>query len=381
MKPNLKRLEDQTVVITGASSGIGLTTARMAAERGARVVLAARSKDALRELTEEIRRNGGTAEYVVADVSDRGDVRRISRVAREEFGGFDTWVNVAGVFIYGRLRDVPVEEMRRQFDVNVWGLLYGSLEAAEHLTERADANLTDTGGAVINIGSALSDRSLLYQGSYSASKHAVKGFTDALRMELEEDGAPVSVTLVKPGSVDTPYPEHAKNYMDEEAELPPPVYAPETVAKTILYCAEHPKRDVFVGAGGKGISALGYYASGLTDTVMEKVFGPAQREDRPPRPRDANSLDGPAGALEQRGDHERHVAESSLYTKASLRPALAGAVLAGAGAVAVAAMYARRRMTRGEKRTRRSEKGTQEPERASVSRKREQPDDARTRRL
>nr|WP_243700371.1 SDR family oxidoreductase [Halorussus pelagicus] len=236
MSVDLKPVEEQVMVITGASSGVGLTTARMAAERGARVVLAARSEDALRELTDEIREFGGDATYVVADVSDRDDVRRIAETARDEYGGFDTWVNVAGAFLYGKLVDTPVEDMREQFDTNVWGLLYGSLEAAEHLTEH--------GGAIINIGSVASDRAIPIQGSYSASKHAVKGFTDALRMELQRDGAPISVTLVKPASIDTPYSDHAKNYMDEEATLPPPLYTPETVARAILHAAEHPQRDV-----------------------------------------------------------------------------------------------------------------------------------------
>jgi short-subunit dehydrogenase len=334
---NLKNVEEQVIVITGASSGIGLTTARMAAERGARLVLAARSEDALQDLTEEITQGGGEAVYVAADVSDRDDVREIARVAEETYGGFDTWVNVAGVFIYGKLEDTPVEDMRRQFETNVWGLLYGSLEAADRLKER--------GGAIINIGSALSDRALLLQGSYSASKHAVKGFTDALRMELEEEDAPVSVTLIKPSAIDTPYTQHAKNYMDKEAQLPPPIYAPETVARAILHSAENPERDVFVGAGGKSISMLGYYASSLMDTIMEKVFFPLQRKDDAPRPREQNSLDGPAGHLEERGGYEGHVAERSLYTEASLRRR-ASAVVAGIAVVA-ALLYARYRAARG----------------------------------
>lgn len=217
-----KPLEEQVIVITGASSGIGLTTARMAADRGARVVLAARSEDALREATDGIEDEGGDAEYVVADVGDREDVREIARVAEDEYGGFDTWINGAAVSIYGTLEDVPVEEMREQFDTNVWGVMYGSLEAAAHLRER--------GGTIINIGSIVSDRAIMLQGSYSASKHAVKAFTDTLRMELEDEGAPITVTLVKPAAIDTPYPEHAKNYMDDAATVPAPVYAPETVA-------------------------------------------------------------------------------------------------------------------------------------------------------
>ena len=321
----LKPIQEQTLVITGASSGIGLVTARKAAEHGARLVLAARSEDALHQLADEITEAGGEAVAVVADVAVRDDVRAIAEAAGDAFGGFDTWVNVAGAFLYGRLDEVPIEDMRRLFEVNVWGLVYGSLEAVAHLRER--------GGALINVGSVLSDRALMLQGIYSASKHAVKGFTDALRMELEDEGAPISVTLVKPSAVDTPYPIHAKNYMDEEATIPPPVYAPDVVARAILHCAEHPRRDVIVGGGGKQMSALGYYAPGLMDTVMEKVFAPLQKKDGAPRPLSRNSLDGPAGSLQERGPYDGHVFESSLYTQVVLHPgrALLVAALAGVG--------------------------------------------------
>ncbi|WP_276256084.1 SDR family oxidoreductase [Halomontanus rarus] len=337
MSVKQKNVEDQIIVITGASSGIGLTTARMAADRGANVVVAARSEDALRELTDEIRAEGGDAEYVVADVSDREDVREIAQVAQDAYGGFDTWVNGAAVSIYGKLDEIPVEEMRQQFDTNVWGLLYGSLEAAAHFKE------TDRDGTIVNIGSIVSDRAMIEQGSYSASKHAVKGFTDALRMELEDEGAPVSVTLVKPSAIDTPYPEHAKNYMDDEATLPPPVYAPETVARTILHAAEHPEREVTVGAGGKNMVLLGRTASSLMDTIMETVFARQQRKDRPPQPREEHGLDEPAGELEERGGYEGHVAESSLYTRIR-QGRISNTVVAG---VAAAALYAGYRAIRG----------------------------------
>ncbi len=334
MNVDLKPLEEQVIVITGASSGIGLTTARMAAERGARLVLAARSEDALQELTAEIEESGGEATYVVADVRDRDDVRAITTGASDEFGGFDAWVNVASAFLYGRLEETPVEDMRQQFETNVWGTVYGSLEAAAHLKGH--------GGALVNVGSVASDRAIPLQGSYSASKHAVKGFTDALRMELDEEGAPVSVTLIKPGSIDTPYPEHAKNYMDERATLPPPVYAPETVARAILHAVEHPERDVYVGGGGKGLSLLGKYAPGLADAIMERTFFGSQRKPEPPQPRHRNVLDEPAGNLEERGDYEGHVAERSLYTGLTLRRSLLGAAVAGLGAV----LYSRYRKAR-----------------------------------
>ena len=328
MSATLKKLKDQTIVITGASSGIGLATARRAAQRGARLVLAARSKDALEQLTNEIRSDGGEAVYVVADVSDPTDVHKIAQAAQDTLGGFDTWVNNAGISIYGKLEDIPIEDMRALFETNFWGVVYGSLEAVKHLKARG-------GGALINLGSTVSDRSLLLQGIYSASKHAIKGFTDALRMEVEHEGAPVSVTLVKPSAIDTPYPHHAKNYMDKEASLPPPVYAPDVVARAILSCATHPQRDLFVGAGGRQMAALGYHAAGLMDTIMEKVFVGQQKKESPPRFREQSGLDNPSGHLEERGGYEGHVAQSSLYTQASLHPVLAGAAaLASAGLAA-----------------------------------------------
>jgi short-subunit dehydrogenase len=328
MNVQLKNLGAQVVVITGASSGIGLVTARMAARRGARLVLAARSEEALRQLAEEINSAGGEAVYVVADVGNEEDVRRISEKAQERFGGFDTWVNNAGVSIYGNLLEISVDDMRRLFDTNFWGVVYGSLAAAERLKTR--------GGAIINVGSTLSDRAIPIQGIYSASKHAVKGFTDALRMELEAEGAPVSVTLIKPGAIATPYPEHAKNYMEREPTVPPPVYAPEVVAEAILYCAENPERDVFAGGGGKAISMSGQYAPRVTDKVMEWSMMEMQKSDKPARPRDDNGLHKASGELRERGQYQGPIFERSIYTKASLHPFVTGAIIAGAGIALVA---------------------------------------------
>jgi short-subunit dehydrogenase len=329
MNVQLKKLNEQVLVLTGASSGIGLVTARMAAERGARLVLSARSEEALRRLTDEITAAGGEAIYVVADVGNEQDVRRIAEEAIRRFGGFDTWVNNAGVSIYGRLLEVSLEDERRLFETNYWGLVHGSRVAAEHLKQR--------GGALINVGSVLSDRAIPLQGTYCASKHAVKGYTDALRMELEEEDAPISVTLVKPSAIDTPYKDHAKNYMPVEPQNPPPVYAPETVAEAILHCATHPERDVYVGGGGKMLSTMGENAPRVMDKVMEAAMFDLQQTDKPNSPVKHKGLYKPSGELKERGGYEGHVAESSLYTKASLHPLLTGALLVGSG-LALAAL-------------------------------------------
>lgn len=339
MDAKLKRLSEQVLVITGASSGIGLVTARAAARRGAKLVVAARAEEALRRLVEEIISQGGEAVHVVADVGRQADVRRIAEAALERFGRIDTWVNNAGVSIYGRIMDTPFEDMRRLYETNFWGVVYGSVVAAEHLRQR--------GGALINVGSVLSDRAIPVQGIYSSSKHAVKGFTDALRMELEEEGAPVSVTLIKPSTIDTPYTKHAKNLLEEkEPSLPPPVYAPEVVAEAILHCAETPERDVYVGGGSKALSVMEKYAPRLSDKLMEAVGFDAQQQDGPRAGvHDDAGLYEASGNLKERSGDDRLVFESSIYTKASLHPVLTGALFVGAG-LATAALVSKRKLKR-----------------------------------
>jgi short-subunit dehydrogenase len=335
MDVKLKKLSEQVFVITGASSGIGLVTAREAARRGAKLVVAARAEDALRQLVEEINSKGGEAVYVAADVGNHGEVRRIAETALDRFGCIDTWVNNAGVSIYGKIVDTPVEDMRQLFETDFWGVVHGSLTAVQHLRQR--------GGALINVGSTVSDRAIPLQGVYSASKHAVKGFTDALRMELEEEGAPVSVTLIKPGAIDTQFTKHAKNLLETEPALPPPVYAPEAVAEAILHCAETPVRDVYVGFGGKALGMMDKYAPRLGDKVMETFMFDAQKKrDEPASGERERGLYEASGELKERSGDDIYVSESSVYTKASLHPILTGALFVGAG-LATAALVSQRK--------------------------------------
>jgi short-subunit dehydrogenase len=335
MKIRLKKLSDQVVVITGATSGIGLTTARRAAKRGARLVLVARNEDALKQLTFELSKKGCEAIYAVADVGIEEDVRRAAQAAIARFGGFDTWVNNAGISIFGRNEDVSLEDQKRLFQTNFWGVVHGSLVAVEHLKVH--------GGALINLGSEVSDRALPLQGMYSASKHAVKGFTDSLRVELEEEEAPVSVTLIKPAAMDTMFVEHAKNYLDVEPKLPAPIYAPELAADAILHAAEHVKRDIFVGGAAKFTSAGAHYAPGVMDSYMKRFMFRQQKSGMPARDRSQNSLYAPGNDLQERHGHDGHVFESSLYTKAAIHPRIMFALMAGAGFAFMTLWRARQR--------------------------------------
>ena len=167
MKPKLKPLKDQVIVITGASSGIGLATAQKAARAGAAVVLVSRNEAELERIAEDIRLDGGRAIAVAADVGEQDEIAEVVEAAKEAFGGFDTWINDAGVGLYGELSKVPVADQERLFKTNYWGVVNGSLAAAGHLRER------EGGGAIINLGSILSDMAAPLMGAYTASKHAV----------------------------------------------------------------------------------------------------------------------------------------------------------------------------------------------------------------
>jgi short-subunit dehydrogenase len=327
-----KPLNEQVIVVTGASSGIGMTTAEMAADKGAKVVLAARSQDKLATIVNRIHRKGQQAIYVPADVSDHRDVEAIAEAATEEFGGVDTWINVAAQTVYGRVEEVPVSDAERIFDVNYFGMVHGCKTALPILRQRG-------GGALINVASMVADTALPLLAHYSATKHAIKGFSDALRMELEEAGDPITVTLIKPGSINTPLTKHAKNYMDVEPSYPPPVYKPEVVARAILHCAVKPKRDVLIGSGAKQMDVLGENYPRLSDKLLERTMFDAQKSDRRTNgQREGNLFQPMRGEQPTRyGDYEGHVRSSSLYTQAKLHPVIA---TIGVAALSAGALYA-----------------------------------------
>jgi NAD(P)-dependent dehydrogenase (short-subunit alcohol dehydrogenase family) len=330
VKIKLKPLDRQTIVITGATSGNGLAAAQQAVRRGASVVLAARNVGALETVRADLQASGGRVAICPADVSVEADVEEIAKVAEREFGGLDSWVNDAAAATYGAMEDVTLEDHRRIFDVNYHGLLMGSLVAARHLRERG-------GGAIVNLGSVLSDRAMIYQGPYSATKAAVQAATDALRMELERDGTGISVTLIKPGSINTPYPEHARNYMAAPPRLPPMLYDPALVAEAILFACESPRRQIYVGGSGYLISLAGRLAPRATDLAMEAFGVSAQQkpgDQGDPGKRD--NLYRPRRDGDVHGDQNVSVRRTSLFLTAQTQPlalplvaAVAGMELAG----------------------------------------------------
>lgn len=311
---SLKPLDEQVIVITGASSGIGLATALAAARQGADLVLAARSGTTLREIVNQIHVSGGEAIAVQADVGERAQAQAIAEAAIARFGRIDTWVNNAGVSIYGRLDEVSEQDSQRLFQTNFWGVVHGSLAALPHLKTN--------GGALINIGSEVSDAVVPLQGMYSASKHAVKGFTDALRIELAADGAAVSVTLIQPTAVDTPYPEHAGNYLSQEPMLPSPMIEPEKVASAILEAATDPTRDVKVGAMSVINTAMAKVMPSLADAMARMQLGRQQRNEKPHAREGALYQASESGRVYGRGAQNK--ADPALARESNVRPAAGG---------------------------------------------------------
>lgn len=332
MRPSLKPLSDQVMIITGASSGIGLCTARAAARAGARVVLGARSADVLERIVDEIDAAGGEAIAVEVDVSDLAAVEGLASRAIERYGRIDTWVNNAGVSIYGEILETPLEDQRRLFETNYWGVVHGSIVAARHMDR----------GALINVGSVASDRAIPLQGAYSASKHAVKGFTEALRMELEHANIPISVTLIKPGSIATPYHEHARALTEHEPKNVSPVYAPDLVANAILRAASEPVRDLYVGGAPRALTALHAMAPRLADRLFEGTLFKMQQTREPLHTNGNGRHDNlflPTEDARERGRYPERVLERSLTDRAAEHPVRT--ILLGAALVAGVAFLVR----------------------------------------
>lgn len=194
MTPKLKPLNQQVIFVTGATSSIGLATVRLATEEGARVFMTGLNEDELQKIQDEMRWKDCATAYAVADITDMEQIEVAADHCLATFGTIDTWVNVAQMSISRKVPETSQEEGRRIFELNFWGLV--------NCCQVAEGLLKEKGGAIINIESLLHEMNFSVRGIHSASKHAVKGYTEALRKEFKSKKIPVSLTLIEPGTLE-----------------------------------------------------------------------------------------------------------------------------------------------------------------------------------
>jgi short-subunit dehydrogenase len=321
-------LAEQVVVITGASSGIGRETAELLAERGASVVVAARNETALDTLVTEIEGRGGRAERVVADVADPAQVELIGERAVARFGRVDTWVNNAAVSIYATVEQLEPAEMRRLIEVNLLGVMYGSRVALTLMKPHGS-------GTIINVGSALSDRAVPLQSAYSAAKHGIAGFSEALRLELERDESGIGVVLIQPSSINTPFFSWARSKVGAQPQPIPPVYEPSVVAEAIAHAAEHGGREIVVGGAGKLLTLGQWLSPSLVDRyLLQGDRGTATQTTDQPDDGVDNLFEPSTGPGRSTGDFGEGAKATSVYTRVfelhpNVKRALTGAGLLG----------------------------------------------------
>lgn len=325
------RVKKAVVVITGASSGIGRATALAFADKGARLVLAARSAAALESLAHEVRRRGGKAIAVPTHVTDAASVEALADRAVKEFGRLDIWVNNAAVGVFGRLTDIPLADIRRVLDVNIGGYIHGARAALPRL--RAQGS-----GVLINVASIVGEISQPYTAAYSMSKAAVRALSVSIRSELRLDGVrKVKVCTVLPAAIDTPFFQHAANYTGRKVVAMPPVYTPERVAGTIVSLAAKPRREAVVGPAGRLM-------------VLQHKLTPAKVEAAMAAQVDKTHLSGkkPAaattGTLYEPSGHSRKASVSGGW-QGRRRTARRRMVAAGTVAGAVVVLWSRRQLT------------------------------------
>ena len=333
---NLKPINEQVVVVAGASSGIGRATALAFARRGAKVMVSARGEPGLQSLVDEIRQSGGQATSQAADVAVFDEVKALADTAAEVYGRIDTWVHCAAVAVYATFEQTTPDEFKRVIDVNLLGQAYGAMATLPHLRRTG-------GGALIHISSVEARRALPYHSAYAASKHGIEGFLDAMRMELQHEGAPISVTNIMPASINTPFFDKARTKLGVKPMGVPPIYQPDIVVDAILYAAEHPVRDIVVGGAGKIISTTQRLSPRLMDAMLSRTAFEGQRTEQPKGADAPNSLFEPISGYDRvEGSFSdqalQHSTSNWLDKHPATRDFALGAALVGGAVLALRAL-------------------------------------------
>ncbi|MEN6336493.1 MAG: SDR family oxidoreductase [Phycisphaerales bacterium] len=322
--------QPEVVVITGGSAGVGRATARAFAGRGARIALLARGKDRLDQAVQDVKERGAADALAVAvDVADAGQVENAAQQIEEKFGPIDIWVNDAMTTVFAPFTEMTPEEFRRVTEVTYLGFVYGTMAALKRMFPR-------NRGVIVQVGSALSDRSIPLQSAYCGAKHGIRGFTDSIRCELIHYHSNVHITMVQMPALNTPQFNWCRSKMPRRAQPVPPIYQPEIAAEAIVFAATHRRREIYVGLPTVEAMWGNKFVPGWLDQYLAKTNFDAQQThefEDPDRP--DNLFEPVAGDFAAHGRFDNRSRERSVELWATehigwYRAAAGAAVIAGA---------------------------------------------------
>jgi NAD(P)-dependent dehydrogenase (short-subunit alcohol dehydrogenase family) len=330
-------MESQAVVVTGASAGIGRATARLFGERGASVGLIARGQAGLDGAARDVEQAGGKALAVSADVADYEQVTAAARQIEEHLGPIGVWVNVACTSVFAPFAEITAEEFRRVTEVSYLGFVYGTMAALSQMRPRGE-------GTIVQVGSALGERSIPLQSAYCGAKHAINGFTSSLRCELRHQRSGIHVTVVQMPAVNTPQFSWVRSRLPRHPQPVPPIYQPEVAARSVVYAADHPRRrQYWVGASTAATILANRVAPAVLDRYLARTGYRSQQTaeaadpDRPDnllQPVDGvNGRDFGADGVFDNRSHDRSL-QAWLSRHAAVSSALLGGAAVGGGFLA-----------------------------------------------
>jgi NAD(P)-dependent dehydrogenase (short-subunit alcohol dehydrogenase family) len=334
--PHKRPVAEQVVVITGASYGLGRAIAREAARRGARVVAAARTGEALDAFVAEAEGLGADALAVDCDAARLDDVQRVVELAVDRFGRIDTFVANQMVTVYAEAEQLEPDELRRVMDVNFFGSVHGYWATLPHLKESR--------GTFVQIASALSYRGIPLQAAYCASKGALRNFFESARTELDKHGSGVDVVVILPGAINTPQFDRARQKLGLQPQPIPPIYQPEPFAEAVVHTFQHPVRELPLGWGAQKLLWGQKLSPRAGDLVLRRNGWKGQTTGEP-KPVDApdnlfEPLRGDPGA---HGRFDGRARGTTLWTSLRLRRLLVGGAAVAVAAAPVARRFARTR--------------------------------------
>ncbi|HEY7049707.1 MAG TPA: SDR family oxidoreductase [Jatrophihabitantaceae bacterium] len=330
-------MSHQTVVVTGASGGVGRAVARAYGARGASVGLIARGEEGLAAAAQDVEAAGGRALALPADTADPQAVDACASRVEEELGPIDVWVNDAFSSVFAPFDEIHLDEFRRTTEVCYLGFVFGTRAALDRMKPRDH-------GTVVQVGSALAYRGIPLQTAYCGAKHAIQGFNEALRCELLHEKSHVRVTMVQLPAVNTPQFSWVLTRLPRRAQPVPPIYQPEVAARAILRAADHPRRrEYWVGSSTAATLIANAVAPGLLDRYLARTGFTSQQTDERHTRRDPANLWAPADQRADFGAHGHFDDKAKRSDPQIWASEHHGALAAAGAAVAGAALWLLRR--------------------------------------